>query len=659
MSVSNLSLRSAAAMLLCFCVMGCTNDAEENNGGVGKVPSGGVTTDGGKKGDPGTDDPITEDDDSGDKLVYLDQGWNDDARRQFYYLGQGSQLVPYSWFVNLELPDSNELFRSDRHLASFGFITQPPGDRNEDGLPIGFIKDVKPPSFAVNAAQYTLDNLPNQSDWLGFTCAACHTADLTYKGKVIRIDGGAAMTDMESFLAALAKSMQVTAADDVKFAAFAKRVKDAADGLDGAVPPRDEFKAYTLLIEKLVERNKAPHPYGFARLDAFGAILNQITEVAVDIPANRRPSSAPVSYPFLWDAPHMDWVQWNSVADIPIARNVGEVLGVYGHVELTDNPDAGYASSARLDYLHRLEVSLRVLQAPAWPAELFGEISESKAAAGKKLFAENCGNCHNSRDDEGNFAMTPPNQVGKTYIKTTSVPFNKIGTDPQMVVNFATRTSQPGILADAVSGSMDALRASGGLDRITQLRAAVGMPAPDFSQEVPAVLLLKEAVSGVSKKYLREALQNRTDAEKTEIILDLRNGHPPDENNSPPNGGAGYRARPLNGVWATAPFLHNGSVPNLWELLKPESERVKSFYVGSREFDPKHVGLNTEGVAGAFHFQTVSESGAPIPGNSNLGHSGHWHTQREVPDNDPDTDDWHDFTDDERWALIEYIKTLQ
>ena len=80
------------------------------------------------------------------------------------------------------------------------------------------------------------------------------------------------------------------------------------------------------------------------------------------------------------------------------------------------------------------------------------------------------------------------------------------------------------------------------------------------------------------------------------------------------------------------------------ELLKPEDERVKSFHVGSREFDPKHVGLSTDAVAGAFHFQTISEDGTPIRGNSNKGHSGDGHTN---------------FTEDQRWAIIEYIKTLK
>jgi len=589
---------------------------------------------------------------SGHEAVYLDQGWANEERERFYYLGQGSQLIPYRWFLALELPDDDELFRSDRHLASLGFITQRSSDRNPDGLPIGFAKDSNPASIAMKTAflgpRFNVDHYPEQEkDWLGFTCAACHTSDLTFQGEVIRIDGGPTMADMESFLGRLAASMRATASDDEKFAAFVKRVRDGAGGLDGAAPPREEFESYTAVIETLVERNKAAHPYGLARLDAFGAILNQITEAGINIPENRRPSSAPVSFPFLWDTPHLDWVQWNSSAEIPISRNVGEVLGVFAHFELSESADTGYASSARLDYLHDLEVSLRNLKAPPWPTQFFGEIDEAKAAIGKRLFDSNCANCHNSRDSQGNFAMTPPNQIGQRFIKTTSVPFSLIGTDPQMIVNFATRTAKPGILAREVAAGMAELEASGGLERLKQLRTQLGLPAPDFSQEVPAGLLLAAAGRGVIKRYLEESFQNRTPQEKQEILLELRGNRPTD--NPRPNGGMGYKARPLNGVWATAPFLHNGSVPNLWELLKPDGERVKSFYVGSREFDPRHVGLSTEQVAGAFHFQTVSDDGTPIPGNSNRGHSGDGHTGSGGTT----------FTEDQRWAIIEYIKNLK
>ena len=67
--------------------------------------------------------------------------------------------------------------------------------------------------------------------------------------------------------------------------------------------------------------------------------------------------------------------------------------------------------------------------------------------------------------------------------------------------------------------------------------------------------------------------------------------------------GAHYKAAPRDGVWATPPFLHNGSVPNLYEMLIPARERTKKFYIG-REFDPVKVGLDTTGKSGTFLVDT-------------------------------------------------------
>ncbi|PMZ49168.1 hypothetical protein C1Y04_30550, partial [Pseudomonas sp. FW306-2-11AC] len=55
-----------------------------------------------------------------------------------------------------------------------------------------------------------------------------------------------------------------------------------------------------------------------------------------------------------------------------------------------------------------------------------------------------------------------------------------------------------------------------------------------------------------------------------------------------------YRARPLNGIWAMAPYLHNGSVPSLNDLLLPPNLRPKTFYIGNWEFNPDIVGYDTK-----------------------------------------------------------------
>src|SRR3546814_5651649 len=67
-----------------------------------------------------------------------------------------------------------------------------------------------------------------------------------------------------------------------------------------------------------------------------------------------------------------------------------------------------------------------------------------------------------------------------------------------------------------------------------------------------------------------------------------------------------YRARSLNGIWATAPYLHTGSVPSLYDLLLPaqakvglcDATRPEAIVVGSRYFGPVEVGVRSEGYAG-------------------------------------------------------------
>ena len=55
-----------------------------------------------------------------------------------------------------------------------------------------------------------------------------------------------------------------------------------------------------------------------------------------------------------------------------------------------------------------------------------------------------------------------------------------------------------------------------------------------------------------------------------------------------------YRAKTLVGIWATAPFLHNGSVPTLYDLLRPAAERPVTFPTGQREYDPVKLGIETD-----------------------------------------------------------------
>jgi hypothetical protein len=95
---------------------------------------------------------------------------------------------------------------------------------------------------------------------------------------------------------------------------------------------------------------------------------------------------------------------------------------------------------------------------------------------------------------------------------------------------------------------------------------------------------------------------------------------------------------PLDGCWARAPYLHNGSVPTLWDLLELPDKRPMVFYTGYDVYDPKNVGFVTSGPEAeriGFKFEVC------IVGNSNAGHT--YGTE---------------LRDDEQGDLIECLKTL-
>jgi len=104
----------------------------------------------------------------------------------------------------------------------------------------------------------------------------------------------------------------------------------------------------------------------------------------------------------------------------------------------------------------------------------------------------------------------------------------------------------------------------------------------------------------------------------------------------------GYANSPLDGIWLRGPYLHNGSVPNLRELLEPSSGRTKIFYRGNDVFDPRNVGfvsdLPSQDGREFFRFDTAR------PGNGNQGHEGQAYGTK--------------LPQDEKQALIEFLKTF-
>jgi hypothetical protein len=284
-----------------------------------------------------------------------------------------------------------------------------------------------------------------------------------------------------------------------------------------------------------------------------------------------------------------------------MARNIGEALGVNTPVTLKDrdNPANIFKSEVKIENLHLLEKLLQKLQPPRWPEEVLGQIDRAKAASGGALYQQHCAACHESE------AYTPP-ESGIQLLRINMYPLEQIGTDPNDAVNFNLRVARTGQL---------------------------GQPPINLPPMVTAADALKFVTTEVAKRKYDE-LQIPPEKRKE------MDGFRPNLIRAP----RGYRARNMDGIWATAPFLHNNSVPNLYQLLLPANQRDKRFFVGNLEYDQKAVGFKTGGFSGGFEFRT------DISGNSNAGHEFRDGAHGNGVIGPP-------LTDDERWAIVEYLKT--
>ncbi|HSV28526.1 MAG TPA: cytochrome c, partial [Candidatus Omnitrophota bacterium] len=386
-----------------------------------------------------------------------------------------------------------------------------------------------------------------------------------------------------------------------------------------------------------VKASTSKTKWGLARTDAFGMIFNRVSAIDMKFPPNNQPPDAPVSYPHLWTSWRFDAVQWN--AAVPngstlknLGRNVGEVLGVFGKAELK-RPTVFhpyYTSTVRTKNLLAMENQLWSLQAPKWPELMFGVPNSDQVKAGQQVYEKNCQGCHQ---------QVPG---GSGIINVVRIPLKEIGTDPVMATNALSKRWSVQLTGTAMPPLFGTKLKQEDLGVSLLANAVVGsligsVVAPDADQGLPK--LWKKKTGGAWKatasgNYEDTEVTDETasDEQVTTMHADLKAYQ---EEVQAKQASADdllvYKARPLDGIWATGPFLHNGSVPSLYALLNSKARPAK-FKVGTQAFDPTVVGFKDEG---AFEYDTTQ------PGNGNGGHT--------YGDS---------LSDKQRWDLIEYLKTL-
>ncbi|MEL6623264.1 MAG: cytochrome c, partial [Pseudomonadota bacterium] len=229
----------------------------------------------------------------------------------------------------------------------------------------------------------------------------------------------------------------------------------------------------------------------------------------------------------------------------------------------------------------------------------------ARAKRGADIYRQNCQSCHAAPP----YKRTDPtnNIAGISFIEINAVPIGKVATDTLYLRNAGARNIFTNDVTQALFGG----------------RSVV--PMAEYAIGVAAKIVIKEMEEkGYGPRKQAELSGFRLTKDGGRLV-------------KPCEGGSGcYKAGPLTGVWASGPYLHNGSVPTVYELLSPVSERRSVFWMGGRQLDAKRLGFKSENGPGRFKFDTA------IDGNRNTGHL--------FPP--------RGLTPDERLDVIEYLKTL-
>ena len=525
-------------------------------------------------------------------------GWTEPERTEFHHLAEGSELMPYVLLANLVSVKTGKPFLEN--LERFGFVPDAPSGVNPHGLPIGFTT-----VRSRNASHVGLE-------MVGFNCATCHTGKVSYHGKSLLVDGAPSMVDLQAYQIEFRDSFEATIRNPSKFAAL------------------------VIAIDRQLHAGKS------AAADAAAYASDAAVKSAGEVAA------APIADPNL----HTVSSRAADAADPSAALGSGDFAARFRR-------DVAFLK-AWLAYMRNGKLLLDGTEPGPGRIDAFG-------AARNLLFPKSAVRMQSPVSFP--FIWDVPDNIGlRTTAETVWIHYD--GNTNSILERNIGQALGMGALFDPKT--YESTLRVGNLQRLEVLMhklKAPGWPADLFGAIDP---VKARAGEKVFNEVCRDCHQNRlykltevgTDPQRANSfgqpvagvtfptavapILNglkarafLDDGIPPaqqaamDANPVVWRATGEYLARPLAGVWATAPYLHNGSVPTLWHLLHPD-QRPAKFVVGNREYDPGKVGFVTSGEG--YLFDTSQ------PGNSNIGHAGARYGTN--------------LPEDEKAALLEYLKTI-
>jgi len=485
-------------------------------------------------------------------------------------------------------------------MDRFGFIPDAISVANPHGLPIGI------------TTVHSRDKSHTGLEMVGFNCAACHVGELTYRGKRLRIDGAPSLIDLQSYQVELKDSLDATVHDPKKLVELAiAMVRDLHSG-----EPIGDASSYASDPAAKSAGEVAAAP---TKDKNFHSVSSQTADNADASAALRGQTFA---------------ASWHRALALAKAR-----FAYIKHGELlSDGTEPG---PGRIDAFG----AARTLLFPEYHIRMQSPVSfpfiwDVPDATQQRSFTDAVwihydGNTNSILERNIGQALG----MGAVFDPTTHESTLRIANLHRLEV-LTHKLQAPKWPAD-ILGPIDQTKATAGekifndtcrgchenhLYALTEV-GTDPQRANSFGQPVAGGVPFPGAIKPILDGLKARAFSDDGISRADQVTWDA--------NPVTWRATGQYLARPLTGVWATAPYLHNGSVPTLWHLLHPD-QRPAKFIAGNREYDPAKLGYSTGGSGWIFDTSQ--------PGNSNTGHAGDRYGTN--------------LTEDQRVALLEYLKTI-
>lgn len=508
--------------------------------------------------------------------------------------------MPYAVLANVISVTTGKPFLEN--MERFGFVADAASPTNPHGLPVGL------------TTVHSRDKAHTGLEIVGFNCAACHVGEIKYRGKRLRVDGAPSLINLQGYQVELKDSLDATLRDPAKAVALVMAIERQQHA--GDTPPPENASTY---VSDPAAKNAGNVPAAPTADASFHAVSSQIAD------------ATPPSAPQQGKSFHARFVDDIAFLKARLAYLKNGKLLVDGTEPGPGRVDAFGAARNLLFPNYAMRMQSPVSFPFIWDVP---DTTQQRSGA-DVVWIHYDGNTNsilerNMGQALGMGAVFDP----KTYESTLRIE------NLHRLEVLTHKLKAPAWPSD-ILGAVDQAKAKAGekifndtcrdchQNRLFALTDIGTDPqrANSFGQPVaggvPFPTAIKPVLDGLKARAFADDKVSASDQATMDAnpVVWRATGQ--------------YLARPLTGVWATAPYLHNGSVPTLWHLLHP-SQRPSKFIAGNREYDPARVGYSTEG--NGWTFDTSQ------PGNSNIGHAGDKYGTN--------------LTEDQKASLLEYLKTI-